>query len=100
MVCGVGHETDTTLIDFASDRRAPTPTAAAELAVPSRVEIAAGQLRVAAAVVAKGRDAAVGEQFHDQLRDELVVGLLDLCMRRRGDARGAGWIDLGADRES
>ena len=39
IISAVGHETDTTLIDFVSDRRAPTPTAAAEMAVPVRMEL-------------------------------------------------------------
>ena len=41
LISAVGHETDTTLIDHVSDRRAPTPTAAAEMAIPARLELLA-----------------------------------------------------------
>ncbi|WP_207538096.1 exodeoxyribonuclease VII large subunit [Sabulicella rubraurantiaca] len=60
LISAVGHETDTTLIDFAADRRAPTPTAAAEMAVPSRDEMAAGLAQLGARL--KGRaDSHLGD---------------------------------------
>ncbi|MCH8858621.1 MAG: exodeoxyribonuclease VII large subunit, partial [Proteobacteria bacterium] len=46
LISAIGHETDTTLIDFAADRRAPTPTAAAEMVVPVRRELVANILEL------------------------------------------------------
>ncbi len=64
LISAVGHETDTTLIDFASDLRAPTPTGAAEMAVPVRAELVA-------AVTGLGQrlDGAAYRQIETRRRD-------------------------------
>ncbi len=54
LISAVGHETDTTLIDFAADQRAPTPTAAAEMAVPARLDLLAALRQTEARLQAAG----------------------------------------------
>ncbi len=67
LISAVGHETDKTLIDHAADLRAPTPTAAAELAVPVRLELLATVESLSARLL---RALSQGHQRRDQrLRD-------------------------------
>jgi exodeoxyribonuclease VII large subunit len=90
LISAVGHETDTTLIDFAADRRAPTPTAAAELAVPARAELLAAldqtgaRLRGAAARELRARETTL-LRLEKRLPD-IPARVLDY--RRRLDEAG------------
>jgi exodeoxyribonuclease VII large subunit len=74
LISAVGHETDTTLIDLAADHRTPTPTAAAELAVPVRAELLARSADLGARLHG-GVERSVRERR--QAVDSLARGLPD-----------------------
>ena len=110
VISAVGHETDTTLADYAADQRAPTPTAAAEMAVPVRAELMAAldefalrQKRAILRPVGLGRerlDARVQRlpkpetllapqaQKLDELADRLRRGLADRTAQERERLQG------------
>ncbi len=122
LIAAVGHETDFTLIDLAADRRAPTPTAAAEMAVPVRSELIANvdqlggrltaaalrrveagqrELRAASRSMPRADDLfAMPRRMFDELANRIGLALLANARAHRTQfARAAGRLSLaGLDR--
>lgn len=91
VICGVGHETDTTIADFVADLRAPTPTGAAERAVPLRrdLDAAVSDLR-GRMIAATGRMLQRRSDRVDELRARLLSPQrrLELASQRLDEAEG------------
>ncbi len=113
LISAIGHETDTTLIDFAADRRAPTPTAAAEMAVPVRADLMSRIVEIEARI--RGGIAQRLEQATQALRAaergllnpaemverraqavDLAVAGLERGLQQRLSAAALRLTDLGA----
>jgi exodeoxyribonuclease VII large subunit len=120
LISAVGHETDTTLIDFVADRRAPTPTAAAEMAVPVRAELL-GQILERGRRLVRGMNRMLGESQvrleglarglpeparligeKEQRLDqwiERIVNSRDALIQRRRERLNAAWSRMKTPRE-
>ena len=85
VITAVGHETDVTLVDFAADKRAPTPTAAAEFAVPVRSQLAQTLLQY-------------GSQLSTRFEHMLVLYESRLEALRRGLPPLGVWLDENMQR--
>jgi exodeoxyribonuclease VII large subunit len=98
LVCGVGHETDFSLADFAADLRAPTPSAAAELATPDRAELLTqvNQLsgRLAALLRVRLNEARWALTEQEQALQHLSPATLLAQARQRVDDLAARAADL------
>ncbi|HVI31386.1 exodeoxyribonuclease VII large subunit [Phenylobacterium sp.] len=91
LISAVGHETDTTLIDFVSDRRAPTPTAAAEMATPVLAELKALVSDLGARMHRCGGRAVEdrrGRVQHAERALRRVPDLVELAVQRFGIVSG------------
>jgi len=80
VISAVGHETDVTLVDFAADKRAPTPTAAAEFAVPVRSQLAQTLMQF-------------GAQLTGRVSNQLSLFESRLDALKRGLPPLGAWID-------
>ena len=95
LISAVGHETDTTLIDFAADLRAPTPTAAAEKAVPVRNDL----LRQLREIDGRLLNAATGLARQARVRlQSLARGLGDPKRRLETAAQGLDHLSVRLER--
>ncbi len=91
LVCGVGHEVDVTLADFAADVRAPTPSAAAELVVPDRVDAAAA-LRARRARLDAMVGGSLGAASRELASERRILDRLDPAVRLVESRERAGLL--------
>jgi exodeoxyribonuclease VII large subunit len=101
VISAVGHEVDFTIADFVADVRAPTPSAAAEIAVPNREDLIAGVQSLKEQLVHRAEDLlALTAERREHLRARLgtpegilqqMVQRVDDLIDRMGQARGYGF---------